>query len=60
MSSAATSKKTICMQCEMIESKCACDKYCVLCQSQIDVRLWNDGLYYCAPCREACDYKVSE
>jgi len=58
--SAGTAKKYTCMQCEMIESKCFCEKYCCFCQSQIDVRLCHDGLYYCPPCREACDYKVSD
>jgi len=23
----------------------------------IDIKLCHDGLYYCQPCREACDYK---
>jgi len=58
--SAGTAKKFTCMQCEMIEAKCFCEKYCCFCQSQIDVRLCHDGLYYCPPCREACDYKVSD
>jgi len=44
----------------MPEKMCECEKYCVLCQSQIDIRLCTDGLYYCEPCREACDYKVSD
>jgi len=48
-----------CMQCELTEEKCQCEKYCCLCQSQIDIRLCQDGLYYCPPCREACDYRVS-
>jgi hypothetical protein len=26
----------------------------------LDVRLCSDGLYYCEPCRTACDYKVSD
>ncbi len=58
----ATASKTRyrCMQCEMTEDKCACEKYCCLCQGQVDVRLCQDGLYYCPPCREACGYKVSE
>jgi hypothetical protein len=48
------------MQCEMNEEKCYCEKYCCSCQSQLDVRLVEDGLYYCAPCREACGYKTSD
>ena len=56
----ATGKsKYRCMQCEMLEERCECEKYCCLCQSQLDVRLYSDGLYYCEPCRDACDYKVS-
>jgi hypothetical protein len=48
------------MQCEMTEERCDCEKYCCLCQSLMEVRLCEDSLYYCKPCREACDYKVSE
>ena len=47
-------------QCEQSEAHCACDKYCVLCQTEIDVRLCTDGLMYCQPCRYACDYKVAD
>jgi hypothetical protein len=54
-----TKTKYRCMQCDMIEEKCECEKYCCLCQGQIDVRLCQDGLFYCPPCREACDYKVA-
>jgi hypothetical protein len=56
----ATTKQFICMQCEMNEEKCYCEKYCCSCQSQLDVRLVEDGLYYCSPCREACGYKASD
>ena len=59
-SSAGTGRKVVCMLCEMTEEKCVCEKYCVLCQSQIDVRLCQDGLYYCPPCREACDYRTTD
>jgi len=52
--------KAHCAQCDMTEDHCECEKYCVLCQSQIDIRLCTDGLYYCLPCREACEYKVSD
>lgn len=48
------------MTCEMIEDRCECEKYCCLCQSQMDVRLYKDGLWYCQPCREACGYQVPE
>jgi hypothetical protein len=47
------------MQCEMTEDRCDCEKYCCLCQSLVEVRLCEDSLYYCKPCREACNYKVS-
>jgi hypothetical protein len=57
---AGAGKKFVCMQCEMTEAKCFCEKYCCLCQSQLDIRLCSDGLYYCPPCREACDYKTSD
>jgi hypothetical protein len=57
---ATTKTKYNCMQCEMPEDKCECEKYCAFCQGQVDVRLCQDGLYYCPPCREACDYKTSD
>ena len=57
--SSQTSSRIRCAQCEQIEEQCYCEKYCVLCQSQIDVRLCTDGLMYCEPCRKACDYKVA-
>lgn len=56
----ATKTKARCGQCEQIEQRCECDKYCCLCQGQLDVRLWEDGLYYCGGCREACDYRVPD
>ncbi len=54
----ATKAKARCSQCEQIEERCDCEKYCCFCQSQLDVRLWEDGLYYCENCREACGYKI--
>jgi hypothetical protein len=56
----ATKNKYRCMQCEMTEDRCACEKYCCLCESMLEVRLCQDGLYYCEPCREACDYKTAD
>jgi len=47
------------MQCEQLEDICQCEKYCVLCQAIIDIRICQDGLMYCEPCRKACDYKTS-
>jgi hypothetical protein len=49
----------VCAQCEQPEAKCWCEKFCVLCQSQVDIRLCTDGLMYCEPCRTACDYKLA-
>jgi len=57
--SAGTGKVYLCLQCEMSESKCSCDKYCCNCYSQLGIRLCEDGLLYCASCREACGYQAS-
>ena len=48
-------KEFVCSICELPEYRCACEKYCWLCQSEHDIRLCEDGQYYCPPCREACD-----
>ena len=57
----ATSTKIFhCAQCEKIEVRCACDKYCCLCESQLDIRLCEDGLFYCPACREACGHKTQD
>ncbi len=45
-----------CLLCEKEEEQCTCDKYCQLCMGETDVRLCQDGAYYCRDCREACDY----
>jgi hypothetical protein len=60
MSAGTSPAKYHCAQCEQLESACQCEKFCVLCQSVIDVRICNDGLMYCEPCRTACDYKTSD
>jgi hypothetical protein len=57
--STASQVKYKCAQCEQFETSCECEKFCCLCQSVIDIRLCNDGLLYCEPCRSACDYKTS-
>ena len=44
--------------CDQSERACTCNKYCVLCQSLYEVRLCEDGIYYCRPCREACDLQA--
>ena len=59
MSSKAGLSGIVCAQCEQPEAKCWCEKFCVLCQSQVDIRLCTDGLMYCEPCRTACDYKLA-
>ena len=46
---------TVCVQCEMPEERCACEKYCTICKGQHSIRLCSDGLYYCPDCRDACD-----
>jgi hypothetical protein len=56
----STKTKVLCAQCDMPEQKCGCDKYCCSCESELNIRLCEEGLYYCADCRQACDYKVAE
>ena len=51
-------EKYICMQCEQAEANCRCTRYCCLCQSEHNVRLVQDGNYYCLDCREACDFQA--
>jgi hypothetical protein len=58
MSGGPSSAQYRCAMCEQPENYCQCEKYCVLCQSVIDIRLCTDGLMYCQPCRDACDYKT--
>ena len=59
MSTGTGRAKFHCAQCELAESSCICEKYCVLCQSIVDIRLCEDGLMYCEPCRTACEYKTA-
>ena len=47
-----------CAVCDQIERECKCDRYCTLCLGFHDVRLCQDGSYYCLECREACDYQA--
>jgi len=58
--SAGGHTKYRCAQCEMSEESCECDKFCCLCQTVLEVRICQDGLMYCEPCRTACDYKTSD
>ncbi len=60
MSTATGQAKFRCAQCEKAEDTCECDKFCCLCQSQLDIRICKDGLMYCEPCRSACDYQISD
>jgi hypothetical protein len=49
-----------CCVCSQPEDRCHCVKYCALCHSDYDIRLTEDGQYYCLDCREACDYKTQD
>jgi hypothetical protein len=60
MSTGTAKGKCRCGQCEMPEAQCECDKFCCLCQSQLDIRICQDGLMYCEPCRSSCGYKTSD
>ena len=59
-STTKTKNQYRCLQCEMTEDKCQCERYCCLCYAELEIRLCHDGLYYCLACREACDYRVSD
>ncbi len=59
MSSRPGLSRILCANCERREEDCLCDKYCVYCQTQLDVRLCTDGLMYCEACRSACEYKLA-
>ena len=47
-----------CTLCDLEESRCQCDKYCSMCQGGDNVRLCQDGMYYCLECREVCDLQA--
>ena len=49
----------LCVQCDKPEYQCNCEKYCTICNGQLNVRLCADGLYYCPDCREACDVSLA-
>lgn len=55
----AAKQQIVCSQCDKSEEYCRCDKYCVICKGQLNVRLCADGLYYCPDCREACDVALA-
>jgi hypothetical protein len=48
----------LCSVCDMPEKRCDCERYCILCQGRFEIRLCEDGQYYCRPCREACDLQA--
>jgi hypothetical protein len=50
----------ICVTCSKLEQQCKCDRFCMLCQSDFQVRLCEDGYYYCKDCRDACDFRSEE
>jgi len=50
----------LCSVCNQPEERCQCDRYCALCHSDYGTRLTEDGQYYCADCREACDYRTQD
>lgn len=45
-----------CGVCDQVEEKCQCEKYCYFCMGGNDVRLVENGCYFCLECREACEY----
>lgn len=49
-----------CTVCGENEERCQCPRFCMLCSSDSDVRLCDDGCYYCDICREICGYIVEE
>ena len=53
-------REFFCTACNMTEVKCQCEKYCILCRSDVQVRLCQDGCYYCRECREVCEFSVDE
>ena len=54
----AMAEKFHCILCDLEESRCQCDKYCAMCQGGHEVRLCQDGMYYCLDCREVCDLQA--
>jgi len=49
-----------CRQCEREEEHCECERYCCLCFGGDNIRLCEDGSYYCLNCREACDFMAQD
>jgi hypothetical protein len=53
-------KEFRCLVCGQSENHCTCYRYCALCQGDYQLRLCEDGQYYCVDCRRACQYKTQE
>ncbi len=53
-------KEFKCTVCDKPENQCTCNRYCALCHADYELRLTEDGQYYCRDCREACDYKSQD
>ncbi len=53
-------KEFLCIVCGHMEKTCTCIKYCALCHADYELRLTEDGQYYCVDCREACGYKTQD
>jgi len=51
--------ETVCAVCDKPEHECDCARYCIICHGQWQIRLCNDGLFYCQDCREACDLSLA-
>jgi hypothetical protein len=50
---------TLCSICDKPEKNCDCDRFCCYCEGQHEVRMCNDGKYYCPDCREACEMHLA-
>ena len=50
----------VCTVCGNSEKHCECSRFCMLCRSDLDVRLCEDGCYYCADCRDACGFSAEQ
>ncbi len=49
----------LCSMCDKPEKNCSCDKYCTICKGSYNIRLCEDGNYYCPDCREGCDMRLA-
>lgn len=53
-------EKFLCVVCGRHEDQCGCERVCILCSSVYNVRLCEDGQYYCADCRAVCDFAAQD